>query len=294
MCKATILGPLAMRFRVGVRYNLKLLLLMTTAIAIFLGMTARKAERQRQAVEIVQRLGGQARFDFEFNDQMQWQHKAVLPGPSWLHRWLGPEYSRTLIVLSLSDTNVGDKDLERLSELAPDVKQIWLQRTEVTDVGLRYLVRFRQLEKVALDESNITDQGIECVARCPNIWNVQLTRTSITDEALKFLAKLEHLEQVGLSGTNVTDAGLADLLHKGTKLYWINLSKTAVSDASIDRLMQLTSLEFLNVQFTQVTAEGARRVRDAHPNGLVFQSIEDANRHHQYGFIVPRRVRKYE
>jgi hypothetical protein len=61
-----------------------------------------------------------------------------------------------------------------------------LDRTQVTDAGLKMLAGLKQLQKLNLDHTRVTDTG------------------------LKELAGLKHLEVLVLSGTKVTDAGLKE------------------------------------------------------------------------------------
>ncbi len=112
---------------------------------------------------------------------------------------------------SLAGERMDDKQLERLTPLAPSLVWLNLSGTAVTDAGLAHLGKLAQLRRL------------------------NLSRTAVTDAGLASLAGLGQLEVLNLYGTGVSDAGLAQLhgLQSLTKLY---LWETAVSDAGVAAL----------------------------------------------------------
>ena len=67
------------------------------------------------------------------------------------------------------------------------------------------------LKSLSLDRSNITDAGLKEVAKLQNLKYLSLDNTRITDVGLKEVAKLQKLEWLRLDRTNITDAGLKEV-----------------------------------------------------------------------------------
>lgn len=81
------------------------------------------------------------------------------------------------------------------------------------------------LEKVtALDltGTQITDEGLKEVVKLQKLEALWLSNTKITDENLKELAKLQKLQELFLDGTKVTAAGVAELKKAmpNCEIYW--------------------------------------------------------------------------
>jgi len=106
---------------------------------------------------------------------------------------------------------------------------------------------------------------LERVGRLPRIGTLILQDTPITDEGLQLLANLTQLQHLSLANTQITDAGLQHL--KGmTQLEWLNLDSTRVSDAGLEQIKDLPTLRRLVLTHTGVTDEGVQRLREALPN----------------------------
>jgi hypothetical protein len=80
---------------------------------------------------------------------------------------------------------------------------------------------------------------------------------------MRSLASLKGLRVLELHGTKLTDAGLAYLTQ--LPLDWLGLSDTGVTDRGVARLCELRSLSGLNIIGTQITREGAARLRKSLP-----------------------------
>ena len=101
--------------------------------------------------------------------------------------------------LDLNFTLISDAGMPHLSRLT-NLKELSLKSTNVTDAGLPYLLDMRKLEKLRLghynlkgrdaDEqpvSNITDDGLSCLAGLRNLKMLVLLNTKATPEGLQRL-----------------------------------------------------------------------------------------------------------
>jgi hypothetical protein len=117
----------------------------------------------------------------------------------------------------------------------------------------------------------ITDAGLVHLHGNSRISVLRLNRTGVTDAGLRHLSGMTSLEALDLSFTGVSDSGLSDLsdLNLG-KLLDLNLFATRISDTGLEQLGKLPGLRFVVAEGTQVTSNGAIRLRSANPEVIVF------------------------
>ena len=83
--------------------------------------------------------------------------------------------------------------------------------------------------------------------------------TQITDNGLEKLKGLSSLEFLALNGTQITDGGL-EHLKELTRLHTLWLANTQITDAGLEHLEGLTSLEVLTLDNTQISDAGVIHV----------------------------------
>jgi len=155
------------------------------------------------------------------------------------------------------------------------VTVIYLDNSLVTDAGLEHLKELTKLKALYLSNTQVTDAGLEHLKELTNLEWLDLSNTHVTDAGLQHLKGLTNLTEFDLcnpkltdanghvSNTQVTDAGLEHL--KGLT----TLAKLAVSnttDAGLEHLKGLTNLESLYISNRQTTEEGRAMLRKALPN----------------------------
>ena len=172
---------------------------------------------------------------------------------------------RKLKRLGLSDTRVSGIGVKQLAGVRA-LETLWLQRTRIDDNALRSLERL-PLRQLHLDGTQITDVGMESLARIPSIVHLHLFDTQIGDSGVAHLSRLPNLVSLDLARTKVTDEGLKHLSgHQ--KLRTLMLSDTAVSDAGMKHLTSNSTLRTVYVKGTDVTpmierTSNGTRLRDS-------------------------------
>ena len=88
---------------------------------------------------------------------------------------------------------ITDAGLQKLAALLPNVSQLTLEETKLTDEGLRHLAGFKSLRQIHLSGENITDAAVEALSGLKTPIDISLLDTSVTKEAMERFAK-EHPE----------------------------------------------------------------------------------------------------
>jgi hypothetical protein len=122
---------------------------------------------------------------------------------------------------------------------------------EITDDTLRRVARLRQLERLNLAGTAISDAGIAHLRACETLRELNLAWTATGDGALRALAGLPHL-CVFQSGTAVTDDGIAALHDWPLFAAWHDtptklMLRGPFTDRGMARLRGLDGLEDLDV-----------------------------------------------
>ena len=101
-----------------------------------------------------------------------------------------------------------------------------------------------------------------------NLLQVNIARTQVTDAGLENIAKMKNLTSLRLEKTGVTDSGLQHL-GELENLEYLNLYGTKVSDAGLDKLANLKKLRRLYLWQSEVTEEGAKKLTGKLPELLI-------------------------
>ena len=80
------------------------------------------------------------------------------------------------------------------------------------DFTLAEIAKHTSIERLYLDGTRITDNGLRELAPLSNLQELSLNNTSITDVGLAHLAVLKALKSLDLHGTKVTPSGIAELI----------------------------------------------------------------------------------
>ena len=124
---------------------------------------------------------------------------------------------------------------------------------------------FVNVTQVMLNNSGISDVGLEHLTGLTQLQTLSLQDTKVSDAGLEHLKGLTQLQELGLEATKVSDSGLEHL--KGlTQLQRLDVGYTKVSDAGLDYLKGLTQLQVLWLHGTNVSDKGVKKLQQALPN----------------------------
>lgn len=137
---------MAFRPRRCLQFSLRTFLLVVSALGCWLGWQVQRAERQKNAAEKIEALGGLVVYEHELDsDGYPIDFKRHLPpGPAWLRRLLGDHlFQRVAEVYFGDQAKIVDDDLLHLRDL-PGLKRVFLMPRDQTMISERAIAELRR------------------------------------------------------------------------------------------------------------------------------------------------------
>jgi len=151
------------------------------------------------------------------------------------------------IAFFLASVAFGATDMEVVRDANGTVVEISLARTWATDSALDAVVKNKDLKRLDLSFTYITDRGIEKLQQLQQLEELNLhTAEFITDAAMSYLRANKRLRKLVLRGTDITDVSLPYIAEL-TNLRSLDLSQTMLGDGGLESLPALAQLEELDL-----------------------------------------------
>lgn len=222
---------LALLFRNRFQFSLRLLFVLTAAVAIpfsWLAVEMKWAREQKEAAEALIKLGGQVQYDYRFRYESE---SLVMPTtnttldvPAWLRQVLGDDFFCDVTYIELAYKQVTNADLQHLTALK-QLQHLNLWHSTITDTGLEHLEGMNQLQWLGLAGAEITDGGLKRLEVLKQLRWLWLQKNAITDGGLEHLEKLKELKELDLTDTKVTNAGVTRLKKALPKLISLSVGQ---------------------------------------------------------------------
>jgi len=148
-----------------------------------------------------------------------------------------------------------------------EVFYIDLQEAQVTDADLSCLANFNRLEHLNICGNEITDAWLVHIANLKDLKYLDASFNFITNAGLKQLRNLTNLESLILNGLE-DDEQLTDIqeLSPLTKLKELRLNSSQITDDSVAVLLSFKSLKKLDISWTGITDVGIQVLREGLPD----------------------------
>ena len=200
------------------QFSLRLMLVLITAFAVWLGWQNSRSTIQRRAVEELKGAGASVVYDFQIDASGNSVPDASISAPRWLVNVLGEDFFARVIGINAhnnkpSATTTMDDALVALDSL-PSVKYVHLGGSGVTDGGLQHISKLTSLERLGLEYTKVTNEGIAKLRNSRSLRRLYLNGLRIDDDGVSQLEGLSNLEVVEVEGTKVTEVGLSALQMK--------------------------------------------------------------------------------
>ena len=257
-------------FRWRFQFGIISLFVLTLVVAIpcsWLAVAREKARKQREAVAEIEKAGGSFSYDYQLDANGDEILGAIPPGPPWLRELMGDDIFESVALVDLADLEVGDARLQHLKEHLdglPQLQELDLGHTKVSDAGLQLLEGLARLQELDLEGTKVGNAGLAHLKGLTQLQRLNLCNTAVNDAGLAYLSGLKKLRRLDLCGTKISDAGLVHI-RALTELRSLGLSDSTVRDVGLDRLKGLTQLQELGLGFTDVSDAGMSRFRRAVP-----------------------------
>lgn len=110
--------------------------------------------------------------------------------------------------------------LDKLSAAKKQIIHINLSKMPIRDEDLSLITLFPNLEKLILNQTDITDKGITSLKKLNKIRILSLSGTEISIKSVPVLATIKSLEEVYLWHTNITEAEYQEIVKKYKNIKW--------------------------------------------------------------------------
>ena len=159
--------------------------------------------------------------------------------------------------------SVPDDDLDRLDGQT-DLHTLCFLAVPLKDVQMEHLKHWRQLKRLQLCRTGITDAGLKWIADLGELTSLDIEASQeqmeITDKGTVHIGTLTKLETLELKSTRITDAGLAQLKSL-TRLKELCLNAAPLTGAGLERLKGATHLTVLDLFATKTNDEGLQNIK---------------------------------
>lgn len=188
-------------------YGLKGLFVGLTIGCSLLAIVARQADLDRQerdAVTRLKRIGGWVHYRLRYRLPVKLKEGQQHP------QLLG---DRTVIGVSLRGDFVDNRVCSSLRGLR-NLERLYLDQTKVTDAALQELGRLRHLKRLSLRGTPIRGCGLKYLSNVTSLQELNLSKTLITDQAIEDLIRIPGLRKLVIHDTQISQRSIARLRHE--------------------------------------------------------------------------------
>lgn len=162
-----------------------------------------------------------------------------------------------LLSLDLADTNVTDLGMVKIAKFKK-LTRLSLFYCNISNGGLRHLSKLSELQVLNLDSRDISDDGLAHLEKLTKLTSLDVFSGRITDAGCVHIAKIKSLESLELCGGGIGDLGCS-LLASVDNLKSLNLSQNErITNRGAAALATLLNLKALNLSNTRVSSAALR------------------------------------
>jgi hypothetical protein len=241
------------------RFSLRMLLIVTGVLGVFLGWLGNvciHTRHQRQVVARIRAAGGECGLAnlLSDDDAAMWQK---------LLRWVVDDDAFAHVVGVYFDpyTVVSDDELDVLTEV-PRLQVLELCGPRITDKGLAHIGNLSQIKRLTLYETQVTTTGLSAFPIGKNLEELYLGGGTVNDASLKDINRLTNLRLLAIHRSSaITDASMTHLANHG-RLKVLEVFKTSITDKGLVNLRSLPQLRELTLNSTLISDTGLRQLAE--------------------------------
>jgi hypothetical protein len=194
--------------RPRLRFGLRTLFVLFTAIAIWLGMRVQRARVQEAAVAAIERAGATVRYDYQFDSAGNLQPNAEQWAPEWLRNVFGEHFFKRAYGVYLC----GSDGIANRTAMPP--LMISVERQHVAPELINAISRLGCLKEIELLTTDLTDRELAQLFPGSQLRRLRLDGNAITDATVNHLASMKRLHYIDLRHTQLSDAAISSLRQK--------------------------------------------------------------------------------
>eukprot|EP00980_Cylindrotheca_fusiformis_P012600 scaffold3084_cov144-Cylindrotheca_fusiformis.AAC.48 len=161
--------------------------------------------------------------------------------------------------LNLDSCLVSDWTIAHFAEnnVAPNLVSLDMADTDLSDLGMVHLAKFKKLKRLSLFYCNISNSGLRHLSQLACLEALNLDSRAIGDDGLYHLRNLTHLKALDIFSGRITDAGCYHISNIKS-LESLELCGGGIGDPGCSMLASLENLTSLNLsQNDRITNRGA-------------------------------------
>ncbi len=156
------------------------------------------------------------------------------------------------------DCRMSDKHFKQLK--GKNVRSVVLYAMRLNGSGLRYL-KDEPLENLSVAESKIEDAHLHNIGALKQLRKLDLSYTWISDPGLATIATLPRLMTLGLAGcTKLTSKSIDSICRFAPELAVLDISYTPVGEAGYEKLRGLKKLRSLDISLSDLTDQSVEPI----------------------------------
>ena len=162
-------------------FSLRALLALVLVASLVMAWGVSSARKKARAIARLEELGAAISYDYEWTRSGRYVPNAHHSGVEWLRQVLGEHYADEPVEIQLWKDGPGMKPAEFTDDdaalLAPFEKLEWLVLFDcnLTDAGLDELSRLKSLERLDVEGTRVTAQGVarfrKALPKCRIFWD---------------------------------------------------------------------------------------------------------------------------
>jgi hypothetical protein len=164
-------------------------------------------------------------------------------------------------ILRVNSVSLDESESERGNALMPHVnhlarlRELFIDRSDVTDAGLSKLHDLNSLEVISGFETLVAGSCFKDLCKFPNLSMLCLRLAQLKDENLKYLPNMHKLTYLNLRQVKLSKEALAQL-SKCSSLRKLLLDRPEIDDSWLPLLTKLKNLDSLDLIATSITDKG--------------------------------------
>jgi Leucine-rich repeat (LRR) protein len=183
--------------------------------------------------------------------------------------------------LRLSGPTVTDPLAAPLAKLA-QVQRVYLEDTAISDLGLQFLAGYRDLVDVSISRTKSTGvtlngSGFSALKGAQNFELLVVRGQPLSDECVEHLAKIKTLRHLVLIDTKITDKGI-QLLERHPTLAEVSISQCPIRGGCLSYLADLPALTGLTLNGVAITDTQLDRLKGSKLSDLGLQNMSVTDR----------------